>query len=127
LIILVCSIKKGRGLNSAFIKPFDNRNLNAKNILFIGTFGAHPLNKEKIRLFGIDNMMLEIATNQRILVLFKPYNQKFKKEINFAIEDYKLYVKEHTGMQVNAKLIDQKYEMSIWDFSVVAPADSLVQ
>jgi hypothetical protein len=115
------------GLNSAFIKPFDNRNLNAKNILFIGTFGAHPLNKEKIHLLGIENLMLEIATNQRILVLFKPYNQKFKKEINFAIEDYKLYVKEHTGMQVNAKLIDQKYEMSIWDFSVVAPADSLVQ
>jgi uncharacterized membrane protein YpjA len=71
--------------------------------------------------------MLEIATNQRILVLFKSYNQKFKKEINFAIEDYKLYVKEHSGMQVNAKLIDQKYEMSIWDFSVVVPADSLVQ
>ena len=115
------------GLNSAFIKPFDNRNLTAKNILFIGTFGAHPLNKKKIHLLGIENLMLEIATNQRILVLFKSYNQKFKKEINFAIEDYKLYVKEHSGMQVNAKLIDQKYEMSIWDFSVVVPADSLVQ
>lgn len=113
------------GLNSAFIKPFDNRNLTAKNILFIGTFGAHPLNKEKIHSLGIENLMLEIATNPRILVLYKAYNQKFKKEVNFAIEDYTLYVKEHTGLQVEAKLVAQKYEMSIWDFSVVAPVDTL--
>ena len=113
------------GINSAFIKPFDNSNLTAKNILFLGTFGAHPLNKEKLKAFGINNLMLEITTNNRILVVYKAYNQKFKKEVNFAIEDYKLYVKEHTGMKVEAKLVEQKYEMSIWDFSPAAPADTL--
>ncbi len=110
------------GLNAAFIKPFDDIELRTKNIIFPGTFAAHPLNLAKIEGMGIKDIMLEITTNARIRVIHKEYNKKFKGEVDNAKFAYVTFMKEHYNMDVVAFRVDSSNKMSIWDYS---PRDTL--
>ena len=105
------------GINTGFIKPFDHSNLMAKNIIFPGTFAAHPLNLAKIKSVGIQDLMLEMTTNPRILVIHKAQNEKQKKEIEIAQRVYITYVKEHYHIDVKATKIDSSLNMTVWDYS----------
>jgi hypothetical protein len=105
------------GINAGFIKPFDHSNLMAINIIFPGTFAAHPLNLAKIKNVGIQDLMLEMTTNPRILVIHKAQNEKQKKEIEIAQRVYITYVKEHYHIDVKATKIDSSLKMTVWDYS----------
>ena len=106
------------GLDLSLIKPLDDTGLNVKNIISPGVFAVHPLNLTKIKDLGIQDFMLELSTNDRIYVVFRPYCQSNRAQIDYNRNDYAAYMLQHYGLAIQSSLVLNHSEISVWDFSL---------